>query len=230
MTSGPEQLFIDNKPSLEAFIDLFIKWNRAFGFSKFKTCDEIKTSLIIPSLAIASLPLSERISNILDLGSGPGIPGLPIAIARPDLKITLLESGGKQIEFMSLCIRELGLNNCNILNGRAEKLAHVKGLRKSFDLVLARSFAPVPIVVEVGSAFLKSDGIIMIQTTAEIALSIKGKIKDRDIAGCNLTKHLAVTRQFDTDVILDFMVFSKISDTPENLPRSWNAMKSKPLF
>ena len=224
------EIFEKSGKALGNYIDLFMKWNHAFSFSKYEGFDEIVQNLIMPSLATSQLSQLKTYDRVIDLGSGPGIPGIPLAIARPDLTVTMLESGEHQVEFMNLCIRELKLSNCNVLHGRAEELAHVKGIRETFEIALARSYAPVGIVVETGSAFVKVGGRILVHSTADRARLLWDLYGNKEYAGCRYTEAVEVVDDRQDEVSYIFMSFEKVALTPEDMPRSWKKMKSDPLF
>ncbi len=93
--------------------------------------------------------LEERellLSPALDIGSGAGLPGLPIKIARPDLRLTLLESNEKKAEFMERVIAELSLDGASVLSARAEEAGRLPEHRAAYALVLARAVAPLPVL------------------------------------------------------------------------------------
>jgi len=116
--------------------------------------------------------------ELLDVGSGAGIPGLVYAIYWPDCNVTLLESQKKRVDFMKDAVSELGLDNVTILEGRAESHAHELQWRERFDMVTTRGLAPLPISLELCLPFLALDGYM---------LSFKGsspsdEIKEADFA------------------------------------------------
>ena len=136
-------------------------------FLRIPTKSDLLKYLVIPSLALcAILPDS---CDAIDLGSGPGIPGLIIAIAGPEIRMTCLDSRSASTEFVLAMNRALKIPNLKTLEGRAESLAHDPDFRESFDLALARSFAPMPITVEIASGFLKLGGQAIIESSALLA-------------------------------------------------------------
>ena len=107
-----------------------------------------------------SLPLVELItenSTLADIGSGAGLPGIPIAITRPDLKVTLVEPMSRRVEFLKETIKVLGLKNTEVFHGRAEALF---GKRK-FDFVTARAVAPLKKLVKLSIPLLKPQGFLL---------------------------------------------------------------------
>ncbi len=111
--------------------------------------------------SLAARPFLEG-SQVIDIGTGAGFPGLPLAVAAPHIEFTLLDSNGKKISFVKHMIGELGLSNVNAIKARAEDYAP----GKRFDTVIARALATVPRLVELSSHLVREDGQL---------LALKGK-------------------------------------------------------
>jgi 16S rRNA (guanine527-N7)-methyltransferase len=94
----------------------------------------------------------------IDIGSGAGFPGLPLAIACPDLEMTLADSRGKRVEFLEAVRERLGLSNVTVLAGRAESIGREPELRERFDFSVARALAPPPVAVEYCLPLVRSGG------------------------------------------------------------------------
>ncbi len=97
-------------------------------------------------------------ASLIDVGSGAGFPGLPLAIARPDLRVTLLDSLAKRVNFLSAVTEELGLSNVRLMHSRAEDAGHEAGLRERFDIAVARAVAPLPVLCELLLPFVRVGG------------------------------------------------------------------------
>ena len=96
--------------------------------------------------------------QLLDVGTGAGIPGIPLKLALPDLNLTLLEATGKKVAFLQHVLQALGLTQVLVIQGRAEEIAHNPGYRGHFDLVTARGLAPLPTLLELCLPFLHVGG------------------------------------------------------------------------
>lgn len=97
-------------------------------------------------------------ASLIDVGSGAGFPGLPLAIARPDLQVTLLDSLQKRIGFLQAVVQELGLTNVRLIHSRAEDGGRDSALREQFDLAVARAVAPLPVLCELLLPFVRVGG------------------------------------------------------------------------
>ena len=97
-------------------------------------------------------------ASLIDVGSGAGFPGLPLAIARPDLQVMLLDSLMKRIHFLDAVVKELGLTNVRLVHSRAEDGGRDAALRENFDIAVARAVAPLPVLCELLLPFVKVGG------------------------------------------------------------------------
>jgi 16S rRNA (guanine527-N7)-methyltransferase len=156
----PDPDFVNN---IVAYIGYFKSWNDKLKFSKYKSSLEIFRKLIMPSLSLSCL--IEPDSSLLDIGSGPGIPGVPIKLVRSGVDLTIIESSKKALEFLSFVNTEISHKAIKIKPGRAEILAHDPDLRGKFKTSILRAFAPIPVVIEIASAYLQIDGRVIIHSS-----------------------------------------------------------------
>lgn len=164
------------------FIELLRQRSREVNLTRIREPNDIAVKVIGDALApLLNAPidyLEEEPEEILDVGSGAGIPGLVYAIFWPKTKVVLLESQKKRIDFLNEAAETLGLNNVQVLEGRAESHAHELEWRERFDLVTSRALAPLPIALELCLPFLALHGYF---------LTFKGSgasndVKDADFA------------------------------------------------
>ncbi len=139
---------------LLAYVDLLVKWNRTYNLTAIRDGDEMVTQHLLDSLSI--LPYLEDVRSLADIGSGAGLPGIPLAIARPELAVTLIDSVQKKSAFQQQAKIDLMLPNVSIYSGRIEDFKQ----HGDFDAVTARAFSDLPILVIAAAPMLRSGGRI----------------------------------------------------------------------
>ena len=163
-TTATQQLGLDITPdqqdALAAYLDLLLTANEQFNLTAIRNPEEAWQRHILESLAL--LPhLDENVCTLADVGSGGGLPGLPLAIMRPDLQICLIESIGKKAQFLDTACRELGLPHVRVLNQRAEILGQDPAFRETFDVVTAKAVSALPVLLELCIPLLRVNGILL---------------------------------------------------------------------
>ena len=139
---------------LERYLDLLEKWNRVYNLTGIRERDRMVTHHLLDSLAI--LP-HVRGPRVLDVGSGAGLPGIPLAIANPELRVTLLDSNHKKTAFLRQAVAELGLANASIETERVESWTTT--LR--FDTIVSRAFAELAQFVSSAGHLLAPGGCLL---------------------------------------------------------------------
>lgn len=144
------------------------KWNRRINLTSLKKDTDIVIKHFVDSLAaVTCIPMG---SFCMDIGSGGGFPGLPIKIARPDLRFLLVEATGKKIAFLNHMIQELKLKNIRSLQQRAESSGFVDIMGGQLGTVIARAFSDMERLLEIGAPYLKKGGLL---------IAMRGKIKEK---------------------------------------------------
>lgn len=145
----------DARKKLESYEILLKEWNSKVNLISRKDVDNIWTSHIFHSLTpllIFSFPLGVR---LLDIGTGGGLPGIPLAIARPDISVCLTDSIRKKTAALAEIVQTLNLPNADVVNGRVEEIARNPGYRSRFDGVIARAVAPLADLVKWSKPFIR---------------------------------------------------------------------------
>lgn len=162
------------------YANLLLDWNQRMNLTRVTGAEEIQVKLFADALALMPFLLRYQAAHertirlkLIDVGSGPGFPGLPLKIVYPELDVTLLEATGKKVRFLEAVIAALGLGEVTALHGRAEDLAHRPDLRGRFDIVVARAVARLPALLELSLPFCRVGGLGLfpkgVDAAAEVA-------------------------------------------------------------
>jgi 16S rRNA (guanine527-N7)-methyltransferase len=183
-----------------------------------------------PDMALIedSLVLLDHLGSahkVVDVGSGAGLPGLPLKIARPDLAMTLIEADQRKAAFLVHACASLGLGSVDVVARRAEEAGHDPGLRESFDAAVARALAPMPVLVELCLPLVRVGGRLLAQKTegedlgaADHAIEVLGGA----LGGVHASPSAARTSGI-------VVVVEKVRPTPAAYPRRPGVPARKPL-
>lgn len=144
--------------ALSAYLKLLVKWNRTYNLTGIRDPDELVERHLVESLALAPLLRGQRIA---DVGTGAGLPGIPLAIVAPERQFVLIESRAKRVRFLRHVVMTLGLANAEVAHARVEDLP----CERPFDTVLARAVAP-PAALVAMTRHLTAPGTILLLLTA----------------------------------------------------------------
>ena len=181
-------------PPLLAYLDLLARWNRTYNLTAVRDPREMVPRHLLDSLAME--PFLVGIATLADLGTGPGLPGIPLAIARPRLRVTLVEANGKKARFLREAVRTLGLDNAEVAESRIEALDRPG----AFDAITARALATLPQILGFGGHLLARGGRLLAMKGArpdeEIAALPRGwrleMLRRLTVPGLDGERHLAV--------------------------------------
>ncbi len=231
LLQGGEALGLDLVPHLEAFsrlYDLLLEGNRRASLTALQGEEEIVLKHFLDSLTLLRLPLWEGPLKVLDLGTGPGFPGLPLKIVRPELEMVLLDATKKKVAFVEEAIAALGLKGARALWGRAELLAHAPEHREAYGRVVARAVAPLCVLAELGLPFLALEGVMVAQKGPRVGEELSGLQGALEALGGTLlgveTFSLPLTEERRSLVLL-----GKACPTPIRYPRRPGVPERNPL-
>ncbi len=233
LSSGAIKLGVRlNSSQLEQFSIYYrelVDWNKRVNLTAITDYEEVQIKHFLDSLTV-TLALKQPPAgfHLIDVGTGAGMPGIPMKILLPDIKLVLLEATGKKAAFLDHLKQKLGLDNVEIVVGRAEEVAHLGEYRERFDIVLSRAVAPLPTLVEFALPFCTIGGSFIAQKKGAVDLEINRAAKAISTLGGNLRE----VKRVDLEEFSDerrLIIIDKVSVTPPQYPRRPAIPAKRPL-
>ncbi len=213
---------------LEQFSALLLEWNQKMNLTAITDPEEIIVKHFLDSALLFQTGVIREGMRTIDVGCGAGFPSIPAKIIRPDLQFTLLDSLNKRLQFLNHVITRLGMEGIETLHMRAEDAGQEKRYRAQYDLCVARAVAPLNILMEYCTPFLKEDGYF-------VALKGPDGMNELHQAGhameelCMKVEETIALTLPSTDQQRILLVFRKCGETPAQYPRKAGKPTKKPL-
>ena len=214
------------------FYNLIVEFNSHTNITAITDAKEVILKHFADCMHVAKL-IPEGQCKLIDIGCGGGFPSLPIAIVRPDVQITSLDSTAKKVEYVRKSAENLNLHNISTISGRAEELAHGQDTRETFDVVTARAVANLPVLCELCLPFVKKGGAFVamkanisedeIKDSESAIKKLGGDLENIEINRFELVLHDGSCEQ------RTILAIKKVAPTPTDLPRHYSKIKSKRL-
>ena len=210
------------------YYELLVEWNSFMNLTAITDYDEVIKKHFVDSLSlIKAIDLSKEIS-VIDIGTGAGFPGIPLKIAFPNLKITLLDSLNKRIKFLNEVIDKLELNDITAIHGRAEDFAKEKNYRQSYDLCVSRAVANLSTLSEYCLPYVKTGGKFISYKSEKITDEMNAAKNAIKILGGNISSQVEFILP-NSDIYRNLFMIDKIKDTPMKYPRKAGLPSKEPL-
>ena len=210
------------------FYEMLVEWNKVMNLTGITEYDEVVMKHFVDSLSIVKIDGLDGVKSIIDVGTGAGFPGIPLKIAFPEIKITLLDSLNKRINFLNAVIKELGLEDIETIHGRAEDFAKKTEYREQYDLCVSRAVANLSTLSEYCLPYVKVGGRFIPYKSGEIDEELNNSKKAVQILGGKI-EDVVKFQLPDTDIGRSFVKIKKNKNTAKKYPRKAGLPAKEPL-
>ena len=212
-------------PSLMRYAELLVEKNKVMNLTAITEPHDIATLHFLDSVAM--LPLADlKGKKMADVGTGAGFPGMPLRIVEPSLRLTLLDSLNKRIDFLKEVCEDLGLNDVECIHGRAEEFA--ASHREDYDIVTSRAVANLQMLSELCLPLVKVGGYFLSMKAVDSEQEVNDAKNAIKTLGGQVEKSVDYTIP-GTDVSHRLIFIKKIGETPKKYPRAFAKIKKNPL-
>lgn len=211
---------------LDTYAEMLIETNKSFNLTAIKEPDDVTIKHFADCLAVFNYADIKENAEIIDVGTGAGFPGLVIALARPDVRVTFLDSTKKKLGFINSVLERTETEG-TVLHMRAEEAGQDAKYREQFDFVTARAVASLPVLSEYCLPFVKKGGMFISMKSAGVQEEIRQGKNPIKLLGGEIQKDVVfnLTEETERRIIL----VKKVSQTPTKYPRNSSQISKKPL-
>ena len=217
------------------YYEMLVERNKVMNLTAITAFDEVLKKHFIDSLSLVKVCDIKKVISVIDVGTGAGFPGIPLKIAFPDLKVTLLDSLKKRVLFLQEVSETLGLHDVETVHGRAEDFAKPDQLREKFDLCVSRAVANLSTLSEYCLPYVKVGGNFISYKSEKVSMDLGQNLSEADQAEHAITVlggKIVEQKSFflpSSDISRTFIVIEKCRPTPKQYPRKAGTASKKPL-
>lgn len=211
---------------LSRYYELLIEWNEKMNLTAITEAEDVALKHFADSLSLLSYVDIRQGASVIDVGTGAGFPGMALKIARPDIRLTLLDSLNKRLVFLDEVCAELGIDDVTMIHSRAEDGSRTE-LRDSFDYAVSRAVASLNTLCEYDMPYVRPGGIFIAMKSKDAQTEIdEAKNALKELCG-----EIKAVHSFELGTAGERCIIEieKTAPTPDRYPRKSKAIKNKPL-
>lgn len=232
LKTGAEAIGISlNEKQIAQFVkyyEILVEWNSFMNLTGITEYEEVVQKHFVDSLALCKALDVSKAESLIDIGTGAGFPGIPLKIAYPHLKVTLLDSLQKRIKFLNEVIAQLGLEEVETIHGRAEDFAKPSMKRESYDLCVSRAVANLASLSEYCLPYVKVGGYFIPYKSGKAEEELEESKKAVFLLGGKIEQEVKFMLP-DSDITRNLIKIKKVSATPKKYPRKSGLATKEPI-
>lgn len=207
--------------------ELLLEWNNKINLTTITDDEDIDVKHFLDSISPLNV-IDFKDKSVIDVGTGAGFPGLPIKIVEKSIKLTLLDSLNKRINFLDEVISSINADNAVTVHGRAEDAARDKEYRENYDIAVSRAVANLPVLLEYCMPFVKVNGYFVCLKGPNVNEEINEATKALNVLG-GVVERIEKVELPHSDIVHSVIIIKKIRQTPTVYPRKAGTPSKKPI-
>ena len=219
----------NQKMQFMRFYELLVEWNKVMNLTGITEYEEVNEKHFVDSVSLVKAIDINKVETVIDVGTGAGFPGIPLKIVFPHLKMVLLDSLNKRIQFLNTVIDELGLSDIQTIHGRAEDFAKKPEYRETFDLCVSRAVANLATLSEYCLPYVHNEGYFIPYKSGEIDQEVEQAKKAIRLLG-GKTDEIIKFQLPGSEIGRSFVKIKKIQNTSKKYPRKAGLPVKEPLI
>ena len=212
----------------QEYKELLVEWNQKMNLTGIEDEKEVFIKHFLDSISAGSKGYIQDGMSLIDVGTGAGFPGLPLKICLPELKVTLLDSLNKRINFLQEVAKEIQIDDIEFIHGRAEDFGKNEDYREKFDIATARAVAGLPVLMEFCVPFIKIGGYFVCLKGPNANLELEESKKAMEVLGVEYIEKIDVKLP-EIDLNHNILIFKKVKNTPSKYPRKAGKVSKNPI-
>ena len=213
---------------LKKYREILVEWNKVMNLTGIEEEREVFVKHFLDSISAVTNGYINDNTSLIDVGTGAGFPGMPLKICLDNLKLTLLDSLNKRINFLQEVANELDLEDIDFVHGRAEDFGKKEEYREKFDVATARAVAGLPILMEFCVPFVKVGGYFICLKGPNANLELEESKVAMEVLGIEFVEKIDIKLP-DLELNHNILVFKKNKSTPSKYPRKSGKPSKNPI-